>query len=264
KWLYISIYERNHTLTEEEYNDWLNLSLGIISEEIEVRIENIFIKTRKIIEKRTSQYDKLNALKDEKVVFENGLKFLINLTDYLDTGLFLDHRITRKMVKEQSYGKNVLNLFAYTASFSVYAASGGASKVTTIDLSNTYTEWSKRNFELNGLSLQKHEFIAADVMKILNELENEKYDIIICDPPTFSNSKKMDGTLDTQRDHVYLINQSLKKLKLEGQLYFSTNYSKFKMDQESIESQNIKDITRATTPFDFEHKLERYCYLIKK
>lgn len=264
RWLYIAIYERNHSLSEKEYLEWHNTSIGIIAEELEIPVQNIFIKIRKVIEKRNEQYEKLDVSREEKVVVENGYKFLINLSDYLDTGLFLDHRITRKMVGDESVGKNVLNLFAYTSSFSVYAVKGGAKEVTTIDLSNTYIDWSKKNFELNEINVKQHIFLCKDVLQLLKELENEKYDLIICDPPTFSNSKKMESTLDTQRDHVYIINQCLNKLNVGGQLYFSTNYSKFKLNAEMINSKFIKDITKNTTPFDFEGKLDRYCFLIKK
>jgi 23S rRNA (cytosine1962-C5)-methyltransferase len=198
---------------------------------------------------------------NEFPVNESGLKFLANLTDYLDTGLFLDHRITRQTVREISLNKKVLNLFAYTGSFSVYAAAGGASEVLTVDLSNTYLEWAKRNMALNGFDdANRYQFLQADVKQYLKEIAPASFDIIVMDPPTFSNSKRMDDILDIQRDHVDLINQALAALKPGGQLFFSTNFTKFSLEKDKIKTDKIKDLTRFTTPFDFEGKLNRFCY----
>lgn len=196
---------------------------------------------------------------------EGGLKFIVNLQDYLDTGLFLDHRITRNMVKEQASGKRVLNLFAYTGSFSVYAAAGGVAQVTTVDLSKTYINWSRKNMELNEFKDEgKYQFIAADVLQYLETVAADSFDIIIMDPPTFSNSKKMNTVLDIQRDHTQLINHCLKALSPRGLLYFSNNYTRFQLNTAAIQASGIKDITKATTPFDFEGKLKRSCFLISK
>jgi 23S rRNA (cytosine1962-C5)-methyltransferase len=262
--VYVAEYKRNHLLSEEDHKMWLWISIQNIADTLNYDTSKIFVKERKVIEDRTLQYTKTNTTKEELVVEENGYKFIINLKDYLDTGLFLDHRNTRKMVGEWSSGKKLLNLFAYTASFSVYAAMNGATHVDTIDLSNTYIDWSRRNFEVNNLPLTSHQFIAADVLQWLPKAPAEYYDIVICDPPTFSNSKKMEGILDTQRDHVNIINECLRTLKPQGKLIFSTNFTKFKLDSEAIKSDLIKDITKMTTPFDFEGKLERWCFLITK
>jgi 23S rRNA (cytosine1962-C5)-methyltransferase len=198
-------------------------------------------------------------------VTENGLKFLVNLSDYLDTGLFLDHRITRQRVREESAGKNVLNLFAYTGSFSVYAAAGGAAEVVTVDLSNTYLEWARRNMDLNGFHDEtRYQFVQADVLQFLQMLGPGSFDLIILDPPSFSNSKRMEDILDVQRDHVMLINRCLAGLSPGGQLYFSTNLRDFRLDQAALDPCTVKDITRATTPFDFEGSFCRWCYLITK
>lgn len=261
-YIHVSEYKRNHTLDDLQYDEWLYNSIEIISTVTATAKENIFVKERKIIQSRNEQYTKTNETKNETVIEENGYKFLVNFHDYIDTGIFLDHRITRKMVGDMSNGKRVLNLFAYTGSFSVYAAMNGAAEIHTIDLSNTYINWAKRNFIANGLNPTDHIFAAADVMKVLPELPQLYFDIIICDPPTFSNSKKMDGILDTQKDHVWMINQCIQLLASDGKLFFSTNYSKFKIDKENIHSDTIKDITKQTTPFDFEGKLNRFCYLI--
>lgn len=261
--IYVAEYQRRHALTEEQHEAWLQKSFTVMSEVIGIPVENIFIKLRKRKQGRLDQYQKLDEKRQEFIVEESGLKFIVNLEDYLDTGLFLDHRITRGMVRAESKDKRVLNLFAYTGSFSVYAAAGGAAKVTTIDMSNTYLNWAKRNMELNGfVSEDRYEFIQADVTKHIQSME-EQYDIIILDPPTFSNSARMDNTWEVQRDHVKIINDCLKLLASGGILYFSTNFTKFVLAADQINSSDIKDITKATTPFDFEGKLFRKCYKMR-
>jgi len=230
-----------------------------------VNKENIFLKLRQRKPGRLGQYQKYDEVQHEFVVEEHELKFFINLSDYLDTGLFLDHRITRQMVREQSAGKKVLNLFAYTGSFSVYAAAGGAAEVVTVDLSKTYLQWAERNMQLNGFTdSDQYKFIHADVKQYLKTIAADYYDIIVMDPPTFSNSQRMKDILDIQRDHAELINDCLRGLRKGGVLYFSTNFRKFVLEKEKIAAADIKDITKATTPFDFEGKLWRWCYLISK
>lgn len=262
--LYVSEYKSKHKLSDEDYATWLSGSLEIVSKITGIDKEHIFIKTRER-QKGEKQYTKVNQQKTELIVNENGMSFIVNLSDYLDTGLFLDHRITRKMIKEMATGKRVLNLFSYTGSFSVYAASGGAEKVTTVDLSKTYIHWAKRNMLYNKLfDAEKHEFIQEDVLQYLDKIEPDSYDIIILDPPTFSNSKKMEDVLDIQRDHVKLINRCLQILSENGVLLFSTNYRNFILETDQIDTKKIKDITQKTTPFDFEGKLQRKCFLIEK
>lgn len=264
-YLYVSEYKRNHNLPEEAYYKWVQESTRIMSEILEIPIENIFIKLRQRKAGRDGQYKKTANEKNEFIVEENELRFIVNLSDYLDTGLFLDHRTTRKMVMDNSKNKRVLNLFAYTGSFSVYAAAGGASNVTTVDLSNTYINWAKKNMALNHFTEEnKYEFITADVLQYLSTLQSQYFDIIVLDPPTFSNSKKTNTVLDIQRDHVSLINSCLNVLTSTGMLYFSNNFTKFKLDEKNIQASVIKDITRQTTPFDFEGKLKRSCFLINK
>ncbi len=261
--LYVSEYKRQHQLNEEAHQYWMQQSISAMSEVLEIQSDQIFTKLRQRKAGREGQYQKTAETKTECIVQENGLKFIVNLADYLDTGLFLDHRITRKMVMDQAKGKRVLNLFAYTGSFSVYAAAGGATQVTTVDLSNTYINWAKRNMQENGFTDQ-HPFIVADCLQFLETIEPEAYDIIIMDPPTFSNSKKMEGILDIQRDHVPLVNHCLKGLSQNGSLYFSNNYTKFALDSTNIAATFIKDITNTTTSFDFEGKLKRSCFLLSK
>jgi 23S rRNA (cytosine1962-C5)-methyltransferase len=263
--VYISEYVSRHHLTEEEYSAWLEETILVIRKVLNVSDENVFIKQRKRMNHRNQQYEKTDAQKDFYTVEESGLKFLINLSDYLDTGLFLDHRTTRQMVQSTCSGKRVLNLFCYTGSFSVYAASGSASLVTSVDLSKTYLQWAEDNFVINRFkNKDQYQFIHADVLQYLKGIQPNSYDIAILDPPTFSNSKRMDDFMDIQRDHVGLINNVLNTLSPNGVLYFSTNFTKFILDIENIHTTKIKDVTKATTPFDFEGKLRRWCYKIEK
>jgi 23S rRNA (cytosine1962-C5)-methyltransferase len=263
--VYIAEYVSKHNLTDEEYGLWLEESIVVIRKVLQVDDENVFIKQRKRMNHRTQQYEKTDAQKEFFTVEESGLKFLVNLSDYLDTGLFLDHRTTRQMVQNIAKDMRVLNLFCYTASFSVYAAFAGASLVTSVDLSKTYLQWAADNFVINKLkNEQAFQFIHADVMQHLKTIPANSYDIVVMDPPTFSNSKRMEDFLDIQRDHVDLINDALNVLSEGGKLYFSTNFTKFILEQELLNSDKIKDITKATTPFDFEGKLRRWCYLIEK
>lgn len=263
--LYVAEYKRRHGMADAEHELWLKKSMGIISEILSVPEKNIFLKLRQRKAGRTGQYQKVGEKKSEFIVEENGLKFLVNLNDYLDTGLFPDHRITRQMAHDESEDKSVLNLFAYTGSFSVYAAAGGAKEVVTVDLSNTYLKWAERNMQLNGFSdPERFHYVRVDVKEYLKELLPGHFDLVIMDPPTFSNSKKMNEFLDIQRDHVALIGFCLRVMKKGGVLFFSTNYSKFILEKEKITASSIKDITSATTPFDFTGRMHRYCFRITK
>jgi 23S rRNA (cytosine1962-C5)-methyltransferase len=156
-------------------------------------------------------------------------------------------------------------LFCYTGSFSVYAASGNATAVTSVDLSKTYLEWAKDNFAVNQFrNEKKYFFIHADVLQYLKTLQPNSFDLIIIDPPTFSNSKRMKDFFDVQRDHITIINDALKSLSQNGIIYFSTNFSKFVLDEKNTKASSIKNITKATIPFDFEGKLKRLCFKIGK
>lgn len=263
--LYIAEYLRRHGMEDEVHDAWMEECKGIISEIVGIPIERMNFKLRKRMSHKDEQYEKISTEKEYSTVLEDGLKFLVNLTDYLDTGLFLDHRITRKMVRNTCANKRVLNLFCYTGSFSVYAAAGGASSVTSVDLSKTYLAWAEDNLTINLFKDKKaYQFIHADVKQYLKTLQPNSFDLVIMDPPTFSNSKRMKDILDIQRDHAELINDVLLALSPGGQLYFSTNFVRFQLDTDAIHSNQIKDITKATTPFDFEGKLKRWCYLITK
>jgi 23S rRNA G2069 N7-methylase RlmK/C1962 C5-methylase RlmI len=216
----------------------------------------IHVKTRQK-QHGKDQYEKVDEANQRITVREGGLKFLVNLTDYLDTGLFLDHRWTRAYVRDLAGGLKVLNLFAYTGSFTVYAAHGGAFETTTIDLSQNYLDWAKENLELNGLSGPGHRFLRRDVLEFLRTETKLKFDLIILDPPTFSNSKKMDGTFDVQRDHPELVSRCLKMLNQDGVLVFSTNFQKFRWNTQALAPCEVKETTSFTVPRDFKKTVHK-------
>lgn len=258
-------YKRRHGMEDDEHELWLQQCRETIAAVLEVTPEVIYMKIRQRKAGRQGQYEKFNEEKVERIVPEGNLNFIINLTDYLDTGLFLDHRITRGLVRDEAEGLDVLNLFCYTGSFSVYAAQGKAKTVTSVDLSKTYLNWAKRNMQYNKLyNDEKHEFVHGDVIEWLDYMPANKYGLIVCDPPTFSNSKRMDDDFDVQRDHVMLLKKLLKGCADGGRIYFSNNYRDFVLDRDSIPAVIVKDITGLTTPFDFQGKLNRKCYLIEK
>ena len=270
---YVSIYAKK-SIDPDQEDQWpeqkLTACFETISRVTGVVSGNIYLRQRSKMSHRTAgaQYEKVDTEGHFFTVEEGGLKFRVNLADYLDTGLFLDHRMTRQLVREADGDKRVLNLFCYTGSFSVYAADGGASSVCSVDLSNTYLNWSEENFRYNRLltpsAKSRFTFVAADVKAYLKTLKPASFDLAVMDPPTFSNSKKMKDILDIQKDHVELINDVLRALTPGGQLYFSTNFTRFALDRDHIAATRVTDITKRTTPFDFEGKLKRWCYLIEK
>lgn len=270
--LYVAEYKRRHGMNEESHANWLHRCLQQIAQSLDTSIEKIHCKLRQRKPGRGGQYQRSDEIRKEFfTVMENGHSFWVNLTDYLDTGLFLDHRDTRVLVQSQVKGKRMLNLFAYTGSFSVYAAAGGATQVTTVDLSNTYLDWARRNLQLNNFAADgvvreesPFSFIQADVLQYLPTLADSSFDLIVMDPPTFSNSKRMDDILDVQRDHPHLIREALRILSPAGTLYFSTNFTRFVMDESLQELAIIKNITKATTPFDFSGRTTRFCFQLQK
>jgi 23S rRNA (guanine2445-N2)-methyltransferase / 23S rRNA (guanine2069-N7)-methyltransferase len=181
----------------------------------------------------------------------------VNFDDYLDTGLFLDHRVTRKLIGERADGKRFLNLFCYTATATVHAALGGASETCSVDMSKTYLDWARRNFVLNGMDMDKHELVRANCVEWLEQAAKEKqrqYDLIFMDPPTFSNSKRMDMTFDVQRDHVKLIKSAMSILSQGGELFFSNNFRKFRLEDKALQGFEIEDISSRTIPEDFARR----------
>jgi 23S rRNA (cytosine1962-C5)-methyltransferase len=210
------------------------------------------------------QYRKLAASAQDFVVREGGHRFIVNLSDHLDTGLFLDHRETRALVGRLARGRRVLNLFCYTGSFSVYAAGNQAASTTSVDLSKTYLDWARRNFELNGVELGRNRLVQADVVRFLEEerASKNRYDLIVLDPPSFSNSKRMQGVLDVQRDHVALIRSCLSLLAPGGELLFSTNLRSFRLDADALADVAMTESSGQTVPPDFRNRRIHRCWRI--
>jgi 23S rRNA (guanine2445-N2)-methyltransferase / 23S rRNA (guanine2069-N7)-methyltransferase len=290
----------------------LREALTQIQQVLDVPGSRIHYKIRRA-QKGTAQYQRQAEQEEFLQVEEHGCKLWVNFEDYLDTGLFLDHRPLRLRIQREAAGKRFLNLFAYTASASVHAAVGGAAQTVSVDLSNTYLEWAERNFSLNGYAAQlpmsrtkpaasaspwgnhggeragsayrgasanrprsaskshataPHQLLRADCLQWLREQaagpKPGRYDLILCDPPTFSNSKKMEGTLDTQRDHVELITLCAKLLAPGGTLYFSTNRRGFKLETAAFAQLDVKDITQQTLGEDFRRPPPMHrCWMIR-
>ena len=230
------------------------------------------IETNKLIlkvrqkQKGTNQYEKLANKGEYFYVNEYGAKLWVNLTDYLDTGLFLDHRLTRKMLGEMAQGKDFLNLFAYTGSATVHAALGKAKSTTTVDMSNTYLNWAEQNLLLNDIEGKHHKLIQADCLQWLEKCDRQ-FDLIFVDPPTFSNSKRMEDSWDVQRDHIKLMTNLKRILRPNGTIVFSNNKRGFKMDFAKLEELGLSavEISHKTLPLDFERNKQIHnCWLLQK
>ena len=250
-WLYVQEYAAPGEIELEAVRRRRREVLASLPGATGVPRERIKVRTRRRT-RRGEQYEKVGGHAEFHVVSEGGLLFSVNFGDYLDTGLFLDHRLTRERVRHEARGRRFLNLFAYTGTATVYAASGGAAGTTSIDLSRTYLDWARRNLELNRLAGGAHEFLQADCLKWLREGARGRYDLIFLDPPTFSNSRRMEGVLDVQRDHVLLIEGCLRLLSPGGVLIFSTNAQRFRLDPALQARYGIRDVSAATLPRDFE------------
>ncbi|WP_420932824.1 bifunctional 23S rRNA (guanine(2069)-N(7))-methyltransferase RlmK/23S rRNA (guanine(2445)-N(2))-methyltransferase RlmL [Alteromonas sp. A081] len=252
-WLVVQEYAPPKTVSEDKARRRLQEVLLHLPAVTSIAPKNIVLKVRSQ-QKGTKQYEKFNQSGDMMEVYENGARFLVNLTDYLDTGLFLDHRDTRQIVMSMAKGKDVLNLFSYTGSVSVFAAKGGAKSVTTVDMSNTYLDWAKKNVALNKLD-GPHAFVQADCTTWLADHKG-KYDLIFIDPPSFSNSKRMSNTWDVQRDHVDMLTRAKACLNENGTVIFSNNKRGFKLDTQALEALGfgIENITAKTIPEDFARK----------
>ncbi len=252
-WLYVQEYAAPRTIDADSVQRRRNEALAALPEVTGIPPDRIHLRQRRQT-KRGEQYEKLGDAAEFQLVEEGGLRFWVNFSDYLDTGLFLDHRITRARLREYAARTRFLNLFAYTGSATVYAASGRARETTTVDMSATYLDWAQRNLAVNGLSGRQHEFLQEDCIAWLKDAvaARRQFDLIFLDPPTFSNSKRMDDILDVQRDHVELIDRCMALLAPGGKLVFSNNAQKFKLDPEVAARYAVKDVSRATLPRDFE------------
>jgi 23S rRNA (guanine2445-N2)-methyltransferase / 23S rRNA (guanine2069-N7)-methyltransferase len=239
--------------------------LSVLPQILSVPLAHVHSRMRKA-QKGAEQYEKRALTGERHAVQEGGLKFWVNFRDYLDTGLFLDHRIVRQLLRDWAKDADFLNLFCYTGSATVYAAAGGARSSVSVDLSNTYLDWAHDNLVLNGFGGTEHELHRADCLQWLESqaLWGPRFDLIFVDPPTFSNSKRMEGVLDVQRDHVGMIRRSLKLLRPAGRLVFSTNFTRFKLDSAALADLLVDDISGETIPKDFERNARIHrCFVVR-
>lgn len=242
---------------------WLTAMHEAAARTLNIPLERVTLKQRHG-QRPDDQYRKLATSAQDFMVREGGHRFIVNLTDHLDTGLFLDHRETRALVGTLAAGRRVLNLFCYTGSFSVYAARNKAASTTSVDLSKTYLDWARRNFELNGLEFGRNRLVQADVVRFLEEerTSKDRYELIVLDPPSFSNSKRMQGVLDVQRDHVALVRGCLSLLAPGGELLFSTNLRSFRLDADALADLSMIEISEQTVPPDFRNRRIHRCWRI--
>ena len=262
--LHITEYERPHERELGRHAAWLELMRTTAAETLEVDVEQTHLKSR---DHDSRQYEKVANQRQRIEVEEAGLKFLVNLTDYVDTGLFLDHRNTRLMVHSEANGTRFLNLFAYTGSFTVYAADADADSTVTVDLSKNYLQWAQDNLKINGLLGPEHKFIDMDCMAYLERsvARKKKFDLIVVDPPTFSNSKRTEDDWDVQQRHVEMLNMIAQILTPGGVVYFSTNFRRFKFDEASLVGfETIFEISKQTVPEDFRNKRIHRCWRMVK
>jgi 23S rRNA (guanine2445-N2)-methyltransferase / 23S rRNA (guanine2069-N7)-methyltransferase len=263
--VYVQEYAPPKTVNEESARERRREVLAVLPEVLSVPAQHVHSRVRKP-QKGSGQYEKRESVAERHVVRENGLKFWVNYRDYLDTGLFLDHRIVRQKLREWAKDTDFLNLFCYTGSATVYAAAGGARSTSSVDLSNTYLDWAHDNLLLNNFGGNTHELFREDCLHWLESqaVWGPRFDLIFVDPPTFSNSKRMDGVLDVQRDHVGMIRRSMKLLRPGGRLVFSTNFTRFKVDFEALAEFAVTDISAETIPKDFERNAKiHHCYVVQ-
>ena len=262
--IHLQEYDTGWLMQPEDYQQWLDEVCEAVRFVVGFPKENIHLKQR-IRQKGTAQYEKTGTNGNDFIVHENERAFWVNLDKYLDTGLFLAHRNTRQKIGSIAAGKRFLNLFSYTGSFTVYAATGGAIYSETVDLSNTYLDWAKRNFQLNHMDLNVHQIVRADVFQYLVDAvkQNKQFDLIVLDPPSFSNSKKMLDILDIQRDQAKLIDGAMRLLAQDGILYFSNNLRSFTLDDAIKVRYAVKDISKQSVPDDFRNKKIHQCWEIR-
>jgi 23S rRNA (guanine2445-N2)-methyltransferase / 23S rRNA (guanine2069-N7)-methyltransferase len=252
RWLYVQEYAPPSSIDPAAARRRREEALSVLPEITGVPFEDIRLRTRRR-QKGSEQYERLKEKEEFHVVEEAGLKLRVNLEDYLDTGLFLDHRPTRLRIGREAAGKRFLNLFCYTGAATVHAVAGGAVASLGVDMSRTYLEWARANLELNALADAAHRFEQADALQWLAAQPTAPaWDLIFLDPPTFSNSARMQGVLDIQRDHARLIRDGMRVLSPEGLLLFSTNAQRFALDTEVNNAFRVADVSLSTIPFDFK------------
>ncbi len=252
EWLYVQEYAAPRSIDEDAVRRRRAEALAALPEVTGIDVARIHLRLRRRTT-RDSQYRKQGEAGEFQCVAEGGLRFLVNFRDYLDTGLFLDHRLTRARLRAAARDTRFLNLFGYTGSATVYAAAGGARSTTTVDLSRTYLDWTRRNLAANGFAAGPHRLLQADCREWLRSAAaaREAFDLIFLDPPTFSNSKRMDGVLDLERDHAALIDACMGLLAPGGMLLFSSNAQRLRLDPGLAARHVVEDVSRATLPLDF-------------
>ncbi|MCL4162805.1 UNVERIFIED_CONTAM: hypothetical protein GTU68_019432 [Idotea baltica] len=266
-YLHITEYERPHDRDLARHRAWLELMQQTAADALELPVQRVFLKQRRK-GAESGQYSKLENSGQRIVVQENGLKFIVNLADYVDTGLFLDHRVTRKLVMDEAKGKRMLNLFAYTGAFSVYAAAGGAKLTTTVDLSRTYLDWAGENFKENGLSLSSNDFVASDSIEYLESIQSKgrQFDLVVCDPPTYSNSKRTDEDWDVQQKYLEILELLSNVVTGGGTVFFSTNFRRFKFDDQAVDALGFefREISKTSVPEDFRNRRIHRCWRLTR
>ncbi|PCH86046.1 MAG: bifunctional 23S rRNA (guanine(2069)-N(7))-methyltransferase RlmK/23S rRNA (guanine(2445)-N(2))-methyltransferase RlmL [Piscirickettsiaceae bacterium] len=262
RWVHVQEYEAPKTIDEQKSIQRLRDALAVMPVVFEVPQKQLSLKIRRR-QKGSTQYEKQGTDGGFHEIREGNARFLVNFKDYLDTGLFLDHRPIRQWIGENASGKQFLNLFAYTGAATVHAVLGGATTSTTVDMSKTYLDWAEKNFELNGINTDKHQLVRANCMEWLESAikEEQQYELIFIDPPTFSNSKRMDNVFDIQRDYIDLLNKAAQLLTKKGTIIFSTNFRKFKFDENALENLSAQNISQKSLPKDFERNPKiHYCW----
>ena len=267
RWAYVQEYAAPDTVSREAVRARRDEALAQVPAVLGVAPDHVFLRLRRR-QKAGEQYEKLDAEGRFHAVREGRYRFLVNFTDYLDTGLFLDHRITRARLGAMATGKRFLNLFAYTGTATVHAVGGGARASTTVDMSRTYLDWARRNLELNDLRAPQHEFVQADCLAWLETQSRlahpPQYDLVFVDPPTHSRSSRMQREFDVQRDHAGLLATVARLLAPGGTILFSNNFQKFRMEAATLEAFDVEDLTRATIPEDFARNARIHaCYLLR-
>ena len=265
RWVVVQEYAPPRTVDVRAARQRRDEALAVVPHELDIPPERMFVRERRQ-QKQHAQYEQLAREREFEMVREQPYRFLVNFTDYLDTGLFLDHRPTRRLIGELAAGKRFLNLFAYTGTATVYAAGAGAVASTTVDMSRTYLDWAKRNLALNELAAPAHGFVQANCLTWLGEQRAtaRRWDLMFIDPPTHSRSKRMTEDFDVQRDHVKLLELARELLTPRGTIVFSNNYTRFKLDAAALAAFEIEDIGRNTVPEDFARNPRIHsCFILR-
>ncbi len=267
RWACVQEYAAPATVTQDAARTRRDEALSVLPEVLGLPRERIVLRVRRR-QRHGEQYEKVGEEAVFHKVREGRYRFLVNFTDYLDTGLFLDHRLTRQRVGELASGQRFLNLFAYTGTATVHAVGGGATASTTVDMSKTYLEWARRNLALNGLVGPSHGFVQADCLAWLDEqsrTSEQRYGLIFVDPPTISRSKRMEREFDVQRDHVWLLQAAGRLLEPGGTLLFSNNFQRFRLDTAGLADFDVQDLSRGTLPEDFRRNPKIHaCFALRR